>query len=819
MVKNRTLLLAIALGTVLFFSRQAFSRELSDTLQTTVESSFVETPATSTRPRIGIAFAGGGAKGAAHIGVLKVLEEVGIPIDYVTGTSIGSIIGGLYSLGYSAEQMDTLISGMDWGIYLSNRMQRRGMSSVEKEDDSRYLINVPFNVGTLNRNMRQENNEIRNRMKAVRRNDVPTEGGFGFLKSLPGGFIEGNNIENLFNCLSVGYQDSMDFNDLPIPFACIGSDIISGKEVVLRSGKLSDAIRGSMAIPGVFAPTRYNDMLLIDGGMFNNFPVKVCQDMGADIVIGIEVAEDEKVRPNEVQSLPELLSRLFDIITRGSLNENREQCTIYIRPDVNGYGTLSFDPKSIRTLIERGYAAADAQRDVLVALRRQLDSVGAPSHTVYKAPPARNVSSLSDLEVRISEVIIEGVGEADRKWLMRKSGLDKITLASGKDLDKAISICYGTGFFKKIVYSMEPLEDGSYSLKLETTPSEPHVLSVGLRFDSQDVANILARFGWNTYRISGFKADFKTRLCVDPTFSLTASFVPRVFPTVSLSVEAGRAAHDLRYIENESWNAQYWKFKSELYLSQYHSRLLMAAGGVKLENYKFLKCMTSSIENIDDIPIADSFNSTSFGPFFRFRLDNRDKNYFAHRGIWFDLKGDWKMKISGIEGSNILQDDMYAVQWGMEYNIPCGEKVTLVPQLYGRYIHQPSSDDKSALALVPMANIYGGAYIGRYVGQQIPFVGTNIPQWALDALTVARVDLNWNVSGKHYVSGIFNVKMDGTDFGSMFSSGRKKTGAALRYSYNTFIGPLSLYFQWSDLENSKSFFQQCGIFFNWGYEF
>ncbi|MBQ0005823.1 MAG: patatin-like phospholipase family protein, partial [Alistipes sp.] len=526
MTKN-ILFLTVTLAAFLFFLPQAASGEVAGTLYASADTAASEISVTARRPKIGIAFAGGGAKGAAHIGVLKVLEEVGIPIDYVTGTSIGSIIGGLYSLGYSAEQMDTLISGMDWSIYLSNRMQRRGMSSVEKEYDGKYLLNVPFNVGTLNGNLKRENKAFRDRMRAVKRNegDSSPEGGLNFMRSLPGGFIEGSNLQNLFNCLSVGYQDSMDFNDLPIPFACIGSDIISKNEVVIRNGRLPDAIRGSMAIPGVFAPTRYGDMLLVDGGMFNNFPVKVCRDMGADIVIGIEVSEDEKVEPEEIRSLPELLGRLFDIITRGSIAENREQCTIYIRPDVNGYGTLSFDPKSIRTLINRGYAAADAKRDILVALRKQLDSLGAPSHTVYKAPPAKNVSPLSETEVEISDIRIEGVTESDKVWLMRKSGLDRMTQASGQDLDMAVSICYGTGFFKKIEYMLNPAEDDSYVLTLKTTPSEPHVMSLGLRFDSQDVVNVLFRLGWNTYRISGFKADFHTRLSVDPIFKLTASYV------------------------------------------------------------------------------------------------------------------------------------------------------------------------------------------------------------------------------------------------------------------------------------------------------
>jgi len=783
------------------------------------------------RPRIGLAFAGGGAKGAAHVGVLKVLEEVGIPVDYVTGTSMGSIIGGLYSLGYSAEQMDTLISSMDWNIYMSDKMDRRGMSSVEKEDNSRYLMNIPFNVGTLNKNIKAQNDQNRRMVKAGK--DEAKAAGTGsalsFMSSLPGGFIEGSNLLNLFNSLSVGYQDSMDFNDLPIPFACIGSDVISQKEVVLRNGKLPDAIRGSMAIPGVFAPTRYGDMLLVDGGMFNNFPVKVCQDMGADIVIGIEVAKDEKVDPNDIKSLPELLGRLFEMVTRGTLAENREQCTIYIRPDVEGYGALSFDPKAIRTLIDRGYAAADAQRDVLLALRRQLDSVGAPAHTVYRGKPAQNISSLSETKVKLSEVKIEGVTPAEQKWLMRKSGLDKMTEASGKDIDRAVSICYGTGFFKTILYSMDRQEDESIHLTLKVTPSEPHVMSLGLRFDSQDVANILFRLGWNTYRISGFKADFSTRLCVDPVFNLTASYVPRLFPTINLAVEARRSAHKVQFFGTDSWSTQYWKFKSELYLSQYHSRTITVAGGVKWENYTFLNFMSSSSwSGVGEYMKTENFNSNSVGPFFRFKFDNRDNHYMPHKGLMIDLKGDWKMRISGIEkSSDVFSDDLTAVQFGFEWNIPCGHRVTVVPQIYGRYFHEPAVADgeegiMQMLKVFPMSNIYGGPYTGRYIEQQIPFVGTVYPQWGLDLVGIARLDINWNITGKHYVSGLFNVKRESSLARSFFDPDVMSTryGAALRYSYVTLIGPFSAYIHWNNQEKyDSSFWKQLGVFLNWGYEF
>lgn len=212
------------------------------------------------RPKIGLVLSGGGAKGSAHIGVLKYFEEIGLPIDYVTGTSMGSIIGGMYSLGYSANELDTLISNLDWSIYMSNNISRDKMSSDDRIRKSTYLLTIPFNF---------KDGESDHIFTGIDRHD--------FLSSLPSSFIDGSKLTNLFNGLCVGYQDSMSFNDLPIPFACVATNIRDGKEVVLRSGSMPIAMRASMAIPGVFEPVRINGMHLVDGGLVNNIPVDVCK--------------------------------------------------------------------------------------------------------------------------------------------------------------------------------------------------------------------------------------------------------------------------------------------------------------------------------------------------------------------------------------------------------------------------------------------------------------------------------------------------------------------------------------------------------------
>ncbi|MFR4038364.1 MAG: patatin-like phospholipase family protein [Butyricimonas faecalis] len=216
---------------------------------------FVILDAQGQRKKVGLVLSGGGAKGVAHIGVLKVLEEAGIPIDYIAGTSMGSLVGALYAIGYDAHAMDSLVRRQDWMFLLSDKVYRYNLPFSEKEETEKYLVSVPI----------KNNREIK----------------------IPSGFISGQNVYNLFSDLTIGYHDSLDFKKLPIPFACVASNLVDGKEVIQDYGVLPLAMRASMAIPGAFAPVRQDSMVLVDGGISNNFPVDIAKAMGADIIIGV----------------------------------------------------------------------------------------------------------------------------------------------------------------------------------------------------------------------------------------------------------------------------------------------------------------------------------------------------------------------------------------------------------------------------------------------------------------------------------------------------------------------------------------------------
>lgn len=245
----------------------------------------------SHRKKVAVVLSGGGAKGMAHIGALRVIEKAGIPIDIITGTSMGAIVGGLYAIGYDAHRLDSMVSVQDWSFLLTDKLEAHSPLLDNRERQNTYFLSKTF---MLDRNR---------------------------ISKKSGGMIEGRNLEKLFDRLTAGYHDSIDFNRLPIPFACVATDIVDNSEYVMHSGVLSEAMRSSMAIPGVFSPVRKDSMVLVDGGLRNNFPVDIARQMGADVVIGVTVQEDLK-EAYDLKSTSDVLLQIVNINCKNKYDEN-----------------------------------------------------------------------------------------------------------------------------------------------------------------------------------------------------------------------------------------------------------------------------------------------------------------------------------------------------------------------------------------------------------------------------------------------------------------------------------------------------------------
>lgn len=316
----------------------------------------VAQPIPTKRKKVAVVLCGGGAMGTIHIGALKVLEEAGMPIDMVTGTSMGSIIGGMYAVGYDAADIEEIINSMDWGDILRDRLSMRNQTLAEREKQNIYLFDY--------------------RIFLDKSQDT-----------LAGGFIRGINVEKTLRHF-LRQPEDIDFKSLPRPFGCIATDLITDSQVVLDHGSLARSIRASMAVPGVFAPVRMDPYILVDGGTKNNFPADLARKMGADIVIGIRT---DLGLNDKYYSTSDILERSVGADIHNRSDENDKYCDLIIRVPVRGYSAAHFYRSAIKELIKRGEEATRAQMDSIMMLKRM---VGVPED--YR--PDYSIISLGDID-------------------------------------------------------------------------------------------------------------------------------------------------------------------------------------------------------------------------------------------------------------------------------------------------------------------------------------------------------------------------------------------------------------------------------------
>ncbi len=306
------------------------------------------------RPKVGLVLGGGGAKGAAEVGVLKVIERSGIPIDYIAGTSIGAIVGGLYAAGYTAAELDTMFCKQEWLSLLTDRHNDFSSEPYKVKDGITYIFGFPV-------------------MGDLKAGDI---GGFGL--------IRGEQVEQLIDSMA-NAKKCPNVDELKIPFRCVASDFRSASEVVIKNGRLSMAVRASMSIPGIFKPVLLDGKILVDGGMLNNLPVDVVKAMGADIVIAIDLQQEEKKAPKRSADLG-ILEGLGDLLGIGGLlkwvttrpditkyADNIKQSAIYIHPPLPDMDASSFGNKNSARMIKVGEEEAMKHWDELIRLKEQLN--------------------------------------------------------------------------------------------------------------------------------------------------------------------------------------------------------------------------------------------------------------------------------------------------------------------------------------------------------------------------------------------------------------------------------------------------------------
>ena len=440
------------------------------------QAGFSQTDQKASKPKIGVVLSGGGAKGISHIGVLKAMEKAGIRPDYITGTSMGAVIGGLYAMGYSADTLQKIVESINWDQVLSNKIPLNYIAYEEKFYYDRYLINFPIDVN-------------------------------GFKIMLPNGLIEGQMLSELLSDYTWSSSKYDNFDEFPIPFRCVATDVSTGKAHIFKDGPLSLAMRSSMAIPTAFTSVDVDSTLFVDGGILNNFPVELVKEMGADIIIGVNVSSAGFDNAKDINNIPGILMQMAMINSLDKLPGQIEECDIYVAPELEGYSTASFG--SYMEILEVGDRAGEKFLPEFVKLAKQYNL----TDTAYKG------IAIEVEPIIINEVKLSGNTRTPDKVILGKLNINAADFVTREDIENGVRSVFGLNNFNKVVYYIEKKKDkNEYDLLIDMNEKMPATLSASFHYDNTFSAGIVVNLTLKNLLLRGSRAIFLADISENPKF-------------------------------------------------------------------------------------------------------------------------------------------------------------------------------------------------------------------------------------------------------------------------------------------------------------
>ena len=752
------------------------------------------------RPTVGLVLSGGGAKGAAHVGVLEYIEKIGLPVDLVVGTSVGGLIGGFYSVGYTPAEIKDIIFGIDWNMALSDKVPRDYISYSENKYKEKYMLSFPFYYPkdeylSRRRVAKQYDEMNQHRFEEIHLGADDGDASRFFLDnvlgSLPSGYAYGQNVNNIFSKLTVGYQDSTKFYKLPIPYVCVATEMVTSKAKIWYGGKINSALRSTMSIPGVFAPVRTGGMILVDGGMKNNYPTDIARNLGADFIIGVDLSSGYSDYSG-INNILDIISQGIDMLGRDSYEKNIRNTEVTIKPNLEGYDMMSFSEDAINTIYKRGLEAAEQQAENLKVMKILVG----PDSLSLAGPPARNIQKDS---VMISGIEISGVSDKESLYLMGKIGLKVPSRVNNEDIEDVVASIFATRSFDYVTYELLGKEE-PFRLRINCERGPIHHAGIGARFDSDEIVAALINIGFNVHSIQGSSLDITGKVGSNPFAELHYYYKSAKGPTFNAALKYRYVDRNQFLMGNGKFKATYHNLRADIYLSNIRWRKFDLGVGFRNDYYNISSLMADmTVPDYDASYLHNSYVSA----FLKARMDNLDDGYFPTSGFNFGVNYQW------VPGA--LQKEVtpfHVVGFDFRSAASVSEKFTFVPSLYGRFL----IGDNIPL---PYLNMVGGSLAGRFLDQQIPFMGINNAAITQDILLIHRQEFRYKIMKNNYISAILNVGDSVPTFKSIpeWNSHDLIFGAGLQYSYDMVVGPLTFNVHWSNIT------RKVGAYFSLGFDF
>tara|TARA_R110002126_G_scaffold120183_4_gene261324 strand:- start:2460 stop:4751 length:2292 start_codon:yes stop_codon:yes gene_type:complete len=728
------------------------------------------------KPKIGLVLSGGGAKGMAHIGALKVIEEAGIEIDYIGGSSMGAIVGALYAAGYTANELDSLFKATNIGSLIQDNLPRSAKTFYEKEDSERYALTLPFK---------------------------------NFKVTVPPAFSSGQNIYNEFVRLLYHVKDIDDFNKLPTPFVCIATDIETGNQVILNSGYLPEAILASGTLPSLFEPTVINDKVLIDGGVVNNYPIDEVRAMGADIIIGVDVQHDLSDR-EALLSATEILLQINNYRTVADMKVKSAKTDIYIKPKIEDYTVLDFN--KLADIVKTGEDAANLKIEELRELA-----------TDYK----KNKNSISvieaDEELTVNRLLIDGNTNHTRGYVKGKLRFNLDESINFKKLQQGISNLSATGNFRTIKYKLLDNLNGGEDLILPLDETRnTSFLRLGAHFD--DLYKSAAIINLTKHRILskddvasfdlilGDNIRYNFEYYVDKGSYWSFGFNSRFndfeqeinFDLIEDNFEVGTGSR----INTINLNVS--DFTNQLYIQTVVKEEFAFTLGAE---FKHLQYSTRTFGDIPDTTVPD--NTTSSGRTYfersnfvstygQLKLDTYDDKYFPSRGLYFS--GDMHYYVLSSDYNNNFKDfSVSKARMGMA--IPIVKNLSINIETEGGF--------KLGTSKVTSFDFILGGYGTDFINNLVPFVGYDFISLPGNSFVKAYARLDYEFAKKNHAlfsANFANVDDDLFRTGDWFQA-PTYSGYGIGYGWESFLGPVNLMYSWTPEIERSQFFVSIGYWF------
>ncbi|QRM88503.1 patatin [Lacinutrix sp. WUR7] len=717
--------------------------------------------------KVGLVLSGGGAKGLAHIGTLKVIDSLGIRVDYVAGTSMGAIIGSLYASGYSGKEIDSIFQAVNFDDIISDNLPRKAKTFYERDNSEKYAVTLPFKK---------------------------------FKVKLPRALSRGQNTLSLLTKLTLHVSEIDDFSKLPIPFFCVATNIENGEAVYLESGSLPQSILASGAFPSLFQPVRIDDQVLIDGGVVNNYPIDELKAKGVDIIIGVDVQDDLATREN-LQSATKILLQINNYRTINDMKIKSKKTDIYIKPDITNFNVVSFGEG--RTIIDNGVAETNKHIEELQDI---------VANQIKKKPKSFKIEPIDSLKIK--GINVNGLDKYTRAYVLGKLKFKPNQKISYNTFQEGVNNLAATNSFENVSYKLTPSKiDKGYVMDVNLKESNLNtLLKLGIHYDdlyksavlinvtqkkllfNSDVASLdfivgdNIRYDFDYYVDKGFYWSIGVHSRYNQ-FKQNIQAQTILTPQQLLAVNVNKLEVKLVDVTNQFYLQTLFRKDFSLTLGAEH---------------KHLKIKTETILTNANKEETVFDNSSYFSLFGNLKLDTFDNKYFPNEGVYFD--GDFHLYLYSSDYNNDFSEFSIG-KATIGYAKSFSKKITANIATEGGFKIGENTDRSLDFVI----GGYGNDFINNYKS----FYGYDFLSLVGNSFVKGTISLDYEIFKKNHINFAANYANIGDnlfDSGDWFTA-PDYSGYAVGYSLDTFLGPIEAKYSWSPETKEGMWFFNVGFWF------